>query len=102
VSEMAFTGGLGALVDLEAVPVDGELRVDYLLFSESNGRLLVEVRPDQAGEFEAAMGDSVHAQIGSVTGSDAVSFVKDGEAVIQLPLAELMAAEKTPLEVPRR
>ncbi len=42
-AEMAFTGWLGLEIDIDAVPVEGVMRPDQLLFSESNGRLLAEI-----------------------------------------------------------
>lgn len=51
-AEMIISGGLGAEIFLDRVPREGVERNDHLLFSESNGRFLVEVRRDLAGEFE--------------------------------------------------
>ena len=46
VAEMAFAGGLGATIYLKSVPRTGPIyRNDYVLFSESNSRFLVEVAP---------------------------------------------------------
>ena len=44
-AESAFAGGLGAEVDLREVPQVGVFRDDYLLFSESQSRFVVTVRP---------------------------------------------------------
>jgi len=41
-AEMAFGGDLGIALDLSPI---GSLRTDYKLFSESNGRWLIEVEP---------------------------------------------------------
>ncbi len=46
IAEMAFAGGLGATIYLKSVPRTGPIyRNDYILFSESNSRFLVEVAP---------------------------------------------------------
>jgi phosphoribosylformylglycinamidine synthase II len=96
-AEMAFTGGLGLSIDLDAVPVDGEMRDDLKLFSESNGRLLVEVKPEDRPTFERLM-EGVHlSPIGVVTADERFRVAARGETILDLPLEELMMAWKTPL-----
>jgi phosphoribosylformylglycinamidine (FGAM) synthase-like enzyme len=52
-AEMAFAGGIGAELDLSALPVEDEnLTAQSRLFSESNTRFLCEVTPEQAAGFE--------------------------------------------------
>lgn len=63
-AEMAFAGDVGASIDLSAVPVDAAMREDFLLFSESNSRFLVEVEPDKAAAVEKMMKDIPFAWIG--------------------------------------
>ncbi|GHV19941.1 phosphoribosylformylglycinamidine synthase subunit PurL [Planctomycetales bacterium] len=56
-AEMAFGGGLGATLDLSNLPpvLAGELTTAQALFSESSGRLLVEVTHADAYTFEQLM-----------------------------------------------
>jgi phosphoribosylformylglycinamidine synthase len=98
---MAFTGGLGIELDVSLVPVSEEMRDDFILFSESNGRLLVEVRKEDVVAFEEAMGGSTFAKVGSVVSEDMFVLRNGSTILIELPLAELIEAWKTPLEVPR-
>jgi phosphoribosylformylglycinamidine synthase len=49
IAEMCFGGDVGAALDLDAM---GDLRTDVKLFSESNGRWLVEVKEDDGRRFE--------------------------------------------------
>lgn len=49
IAEMSFGGNLGVDLDLSKI---GKLRTDFKLFSESNGRWLVEVEEKYANEFE--------------------------------------------------
>jgi len=52
-AEMAFSGGLGAEIFLAEVPCSfKDKRYDYILFSESNSRFIVEVRKEKQKEFE--------------------------------------------------
>jgi phosphoribosylformylglycinamidine synthase II len=100
-AEMAFTGGLGLDIDVSAVPVSQGMRDDYLLFSESNGRLLVEVPAEHESAFEEVMGDSVFGRIGEVNEGKAMTVRKGAEVLFEIPLDDLIGAWKTPLEAAR-
>jgi phosphoribosylformylglycinamidine synthase len=100
-AEMAFTGGLGLEVDLAKAPVTGGMREDLLLFSESNGRLLVEVPEGDTEAFEGLMKGSTVAWIGSVTKQPRLVVKKGGETVLDLANEETIKAWKTPLEARR-
>ena len=64
---VAFSGGLGATIDLAEVPYKGKRRRDdVVFFSESNSRLIVEVEPKNQKKFEALMAKTTFAQIGLV------------------------------------
>jgi phosphoribosylformylglycinamidine synthase len=68
-AEMAFAGGLGAGLDLSAVPQEKGARLPaaVLLFSESPTRFLCEVRRDTLPHFAQVLGDVPHAVIGEST-----------------------------------
>ena len=100
-AEMAFTGGLGLDMDVSAVPVSQGMRDDLLLFSESNGRLLVEVPGEFTQAFEELMGDSVHAKIGRAKEEKTMTVRKGVEVLFEIPLDDLIRAWKTPLEAAR-
>lgn len=93
-SEMSFTGDLGAEVDLNRVPSEIE-RTDHVLFSESNGRFLVEVPDSKASKFEKTMGGCKFKSIGRVTGKDLL-VVKDqkGKDVLESKLSKLRKSWK--------
>ncbi len=96
-AEMAFTGGLGLTLHLERVPAEGKMRDDFKLFSESNGRLLVEVKHEEGPPFENLMEGFDFSQVGVVTAKERFRVVRGGRTLIDLPLGELMDAWKTPL-----
>ncbi len=52
-AEKAFSGGFGLFIDLSAIPFEGEKREDFLLFSESAGRIVVTVPKDRQRDFES-------------------------------------------------
>jgi phosphoribosylformylglycinamidine synthase len=68
-AEMAFAGGLGARVDLSALPHDiraSAISNAVLLFSESNTRFICEVPAPKAGGFSRLLAGVPHAPIGEV------------------------------------
>lgn len=52
-AEKAFSGGFGLFIDLSAIPFEGEKREDFLLFSESAGRIVVTAPKDRQRDFES-------------------------------------------------
>jgi phosphoribosylformylglycinamidine synthase len=66
-AETAFSGGLGMDVDLASVPASGIARDDEMLFSESQSRFVVTVRPEKKAAFEAMLAGSPCACVGTVT-----------------------------------
>lgn len=68
-AEMAFGGMLGVELDVRGM---GRLRTDFKLFSESNGRWLLEVEPDRADFFNGGI------RVGEVIGGhDFIMIDKD-------------------------
>jgi phosphoribosylformylglycinamidine synthase len=100
-AETAFTGGLGLDIDMGKVPASGAMREDLALFSESNGRLIIEVSEADASAFEALMGGSTVARIGTVVEEPRLRIVRGRKKLVERSLEELIGAWKTPLEAPR-
>jgi phosphoribosylformylglycinamidine synthase len=66
-AEMCLAGRLGAVVNLAQVAGATDLGSDdIILFSESAGRFVVEIRPADAAAFEVALKDIPHDHIGQV------------------------------------
>lgn len=82
ISEMALGGNLGVKIDLTDV---GKLRTDFKLFSESNGRWLVEVEEKNSEEFEEIV-DAV--RIGNVKKEKDIA-IKDNKTMMNISLYEL-------------
>jgi phosphoribosylformylglycinamidine synthase len=99
VAEMAFAGGLGANIHLQTVPQGESIdRDDFVLFSESNSRFLVEVAPENKDEFEAIMSGTSCAAIGRVTDTEALEiYGLDGKRVLSASLTDLKEAWQRPL-----
>lgn len=71
VSEMAISGGLGAVLDLQNVPADPSLDVSSKLFSESHGRYLITIKKDTLEDILSKI-DVPAAVIGKVGGNSLV------------------------------
>ena len=98
-AEMAFAGGLGATINLKRVPLGEPIdRDDFILFSESNSRFLVEVAPENKDEFEKIMDGVSLSNIGQVTAAEVVEiYGLKGNRVASKPLGELKEAWQKPL-----
>ena len=99
VAEMAFAGGLGATIYLKSVPLGEHIdRDDFILFSESNSRFLVEVAPESKDEFKEVMKGISLAAIGQVTNSEVLEIHGlDGRQILVKSLIELKEAWQKPI-----
>jgi len=99
ISEMAFAGGLGALVHLKTVPLGEPIsRDDTILFSESNSRFLVEVAPESETEFREVMKGTNLAAIGQVTDSKTLEiYGLNNQRIMSISTGELKEAWQKPL-----
>lgn len=97
-AEMAFAGGVGLSLDLEAVPHEGGADDLTLLFSESPTRLLLEVPPGATTRLEAALAGVPFARVGTTepTGRLRVRG-RGGATLVDESLTELQAVWREPL-----
>jgi phosphoribosylformylglycinamidine synthase subunit PurSL len=89
IAEMAFAGGCGAHVDLEADLDDSSA---MRLFSESNTRFVCEVAVDRAAEFERLFGDVPVAKIGKVQEEPRLTIATGTRPIVDAALRDLKAA----------
>ncbi len=99
VSEMAFSGGLGAAVHLQDVAYKGkEKRDDFVLFSESNSRFIVEVEPGRQKAFERFLKGAPFSLIGRVEESpEYIVYGLDQEVCVRISIDHLKQAWQKPL-----
>jgi phosphoribosylformylglycinamidine synthase len=93
-AEMAFAGGLGIEADLRGLAKSADcIRADTQLFSESNSRYIVEVRPEDFDAFAKLMLNLPFGNIGRVT-KDRILTVKSasGRIVIDADIDMLKKA----------
>jgi phosphoribosylformylglycinamidine synthase len=96
-AEMAFASSHGMTLDLKAIPNKNATRNDFLLFSESNSRFLIEVSPKDRYDFEDLMKNNC-AMIGEVTQDEKLRVHGlNGSLAVDAGLSELRAAWKKTL-----
>ncbi len=83
-AEMVIGGSFGIEIDLQGVQYEGRRRDDFMLFSESNGRLLVEVDEANAARFEEIFDGMPMAHIGRVTDIGRLVITKGGRTLVDL------------------
>jgi phosphoribosylformylglycinamidine synthase len=90
ISEMLIAGDLGAKINLSNIP-DVDSRTDFKLFSESNGRWLVEIKPEDAFGFEKMAGyaGADIAEIGMVTGNKFLEIYDRDRKLIDVEIEKL-------------
>ena len=97
-AEVAFSGSLGMEVDLREAPQEGVERDDYLLFSESQSRFVVTVRPEHRGAFEELMEGVPFSRIGVVREGRTFGVIGlEGRKVIEADIFRLKEAWQRPL-----
>lgn len=83
IAEMCMGGERGARINLAAVPTAEAIdRRDYLLFAETQSRLLLEVAEAAAAEFEKILAGEVFAQIGETTDDQRLVFTDEGSRTV--------------------
>jgi phosphoribosylformylglycinamidine synthase II len=97
-AEMTFAGGHGLELDLRKVPGKTLERSDFVMFSESNSRFLLEVSQKDKEDFEALMKGKGCVEIGKVTNDERlVIYGLNQNVVVDASLAELRRSWKKTL-----
>ena len=97
-AKVALGSPFGLEIDLGAIPVEGVATEAERLFSESAGRFIATVAPDQAAEFESALAGVPFARIGRVVENPRLRAAGiDGNQVLDVELTALRAAWKSAL-----
>lgn len=99
-AEMAFSGGLGMELFLSEVPCAmQEARNDFILFSESNSRFIVEVEKRNQKQFERILRGLSLGLVGCISDKKEFKvFGLDGKVCIDSDLKELKGAWQKPLK----
>jgi phosphoribosylformylglycinamidine synthase len=94
VAEMAFAGGLGAEIKIKSIPVAEKIsRDDFILFSESNSRFVVEVTPENKEKFEKMLNGVVFANIGTTNDTNNLEISGlNGKKIVNEAISDLKEA----------
>jgi phosphoribosylformylglycinamidine synthase len=90
----AMAGELGLELDLDGAPDLAKLPSDVALFSESNGRFVVTVEPNDAAAFTALFENLPCRRIGVVTSAPRLRMTLGGTQRVDLGVAAMKAAYK--------
>ncbi len=85
----ALGGRLGLELDLDRAPDLAELSTAAALFSESCGRLLVTVAPDNAPALETLLAPGSFARLGTVTADPLLHLRHHGSTVVRCALDQI-------------
>ena len=81
-------------VDLEKVP-SYCTREDFTLYSESQGRLVVTVNPENRERFETAMGQNMVAMVGKIRGDNQFRITQKGRKVVDTTIDRMTESYKS-------
>ncbi|MFH1824813.1 MAG: phosphoribosylformylglycinamidine synthase subunit PurL [Candidatus Firestonebacteria bacterium] len=101
-AEMCFSGGLGAEIYLNKVSKEDNLnRDDFLLFSESNTRFIVEVEKRNKLKFEKMFKDIPVANIGKIKNTKRlVIYGLNSNVILNEDINKLKESWQSPLKNP--
>lgn len=96
-AKVAIGGRLGLDLQLESIPAHHKLRLDELLFSESNSRFIATVPQNKGSEFEQILGNVPYAHVGKVTLDPTLRLNYQGREVAAVSLERLASSYKSTL-----
>ena len=95
---MALAGGYGLELDLTKVARRAVERNDFVMFSESNSRFLLEVPVNAKEDFEALMKGKDCAEIGKVTNNPKLTITGlNATKIVDASLSDLRKSWKKTL-----
>ncbi|MBA2124584.1 phosphoribosylformylglycinamidine synthase II [bacterium Unc6] len=90
VSEAAFSGGLGAIIDIKKINLAENITSDAgVLFSESNSRFILEVNKKNLKDFEKIMKNINFSQIGKTIKLQKLRIIGLDNKATDIPIEEL-------------
>lgn len=92
-AEMAFAGGFGIGADIDGLPTDGNCNSGYAkLFSESNSRYVIEVKPQDYDAFAKLMLNVPFGQVGEVVEQGRLVISENENKLIDADLRQLKSS----------
>ena len=98
-AKCAMGGELGLSIEMDAIPVEGVDDALTLLFSESQGRVVVTTSQKNAEGFEALLAGLPFARVGEVCAEQTLKLRgAGGRTLVEVGIGELKAAYKKTLD----
>jgi phosphoribosylformylglycinamidine synthase len=106
-AEVCMAGRLGAQVDLSALPLGGTgagedpgkpLPAGVKLFSESQSRFVITVKPEHHVQFETLLAGLPCGRLGVVTSAPVLALQDGGQALFSANLDEMFSSWRRPLD----
>jgi phosphoribosylformylglycinamidine synthase len=106
-AEVCMAGRLGAQVDLSALPLGGTgaaedpgkpLPAGVKLFSESQSRFVITVKPEYRVQFETLLAGLPCGRLGVVTSAPVLALQDGGQALFSANLDEMFSSWRRPLD----
>jgi len=99
IAKKCIAGKIGAKIDLAAVPRENNVqRNDFLLFSESAGRIIATVAPENRKEFEKIMEGNSFGFVGKIRGKRLEVKGLDGAQIADVEVDALEKSYKETLK----
>jgi phosphoribosylformylglycinamidine synthase subunit PurSL len=95
---VAMGGHLGMEIDLSLIPSKGVDRIDTLLFSETPGRFIVTVAPENQETFNKLFKGIPYACVGHVTEHTDLVIKLQDSVILEADIFDLKSAWKKPFE----
>lgn len=92
-AKTALAGMLGMEINLESVPASVS-RNDFILFSESQGRIVVTIAPQNKERFDEMMEGNAFAHIGVIKGNSTFTIKNSGREIVNTNLNSMMKSHK--------
>lgn len=91
----SIAGDLGVKVDLNRIPIKGLERNDKILFSETPGRFIVSIDPQNKERFENIFGFSTYGCIGAITENPDLEIIGlDNKTIFKSSIFDIKTAWK--------
>lgn len=97
-AEMAFSGGKGCKINITSIPYQGQQRDDFILFSESAGRIVFTANKKHRHAIMSLFSNLPFSEIGYVTDSNNFEIVKNDKTIISEDIYVLKSCWKKTLE----
>ncbi|MDO8563480.1 MAG: AIR synthase-related protein [Nanoarchaeota archaeon] len=93
-AKTSIAGGLGMDVSIDNLPGE-KLRADYALFSQSQGRFIVTIAPENREKFERTIQGTSYSQIGTVRADNQFTITSQAKKVVSEDLTPLTKSYKS-------